>query len=134
LQYISPADLKSFGLIPELIGRFPVLAHLNPLDRSTLRLILSEPKNSLIKQYQKLFEMEDIALEFEDEVLDYIVDKAVEFKLGARGLRSICEAIMLDAMYDLPSQTEEVESTFKVTLAYAQEKLDKSGMNHLKVA
>lgn len=132
LQYVSPQDLKSFGLIPELIGRFPVLTYLNPLNRSALRRILTEPKNSLVKQYVKLFEMEEITLSFEKKVLDYIVDNAIEFKLGARGLRSICEAIMVDAMFELPSDKETKE--FKVTLSYAREKLKKSTLKKLKVA
>jgi ATP-dependent Clp protease ATP-binding subunit ClpX len=132
LQYISPPDLKKFGLIPELIGRFPVLTYLNPLDKNTLRRILTEPKNALIKQYIKLFEMENISLHFDKAVLDFIVEKAMEFKLGARGLRSICEAIMLDAMYDLPS--EEKVKEFSVSLSYAQEKIKKSALNKLKAA
>jgi len=123
LQYITPTDLKSFGLIPEIIGRLPVLTFLNPLDREALRNILTEPKNAIIRQYKKLFKMDDVKLEFEPEVLDFIVDKAVEFKLGARGLRSICEAIMLDVMYDLPSQGI---ATFTVTLDYAKQKLEKA--------
>lgn len=134
LHYVSPADLRSYGLIPELIGRFPVLTHLDPLKRDALKRILTEPKNSLIKQYKKLFAMENIEITFEEDVLDYIVDKAVEFKLGARGLRSICEAIMLEAMYEIPSSEEENKSEFVVRLDYARERLDKSGMNKLKVA
>jgi ATP-dependent Clp protease ATP-binding subunit ClpX len=132
LQYIAPQDLKSFGLIPELIGRLPVLTHLNPLDRETLRRILTEPKNSLIKQYVKLFEMDSVKLGFENEVLDYIVDKAVEFKLGARGLRSICEAIMIDAMFDIPSDPSQ--KAINISLNYAKEKMNKSSINKLKVA
>ena len=132
LQYVSPQDLKKYGLIPELIGRFPVLTYLNPLDAGTLRRILTEPKNALIKQYVKLFEMENIKLSFEKSVLDYIVEKAVEFKLGARGLRSICEAIMMDAMFELPSQPQESE--FKVTLRYAKQKIKKSSISKLKAA
>lgn len=132
LQYIAPQDLKSFGLIPELIGRLPVLTHLNPLDRETLRRILTEPKNSLIKQYVKLFEMDGVKLSFEDDVLDYIVEKAVEFKLGARGLRSICEAIMIDAMFDIPSDPSQ--KAINISLSYAKEKLNKSSINKLKVA
>ncbi len=131
LQYVSPQDLKSFGMIPEIIGRLPVLANLDPLDRTTLRNILTEPKNSIIKQYKKLFEIDGIELDFEDEALDYIVDKAVEFKLGARGLRSICENIMNDAMFDLPS--EEVHE-FSVTRKYAEEKIDKSSLQRLKAS
>lgn len=131
LQYVSPADLKSFGLIPELIGRLPVLTYLNPLDKAALRRILTEPKNSLIKQYIKLFEMDKVALSFDKAVLDLIVDKALEFKLGARGLRSICEAIMTDAMFEIPSLQEK---ELKITLRYATEKLQKSTLNKLKVA
>lgn len=132
LQYIAPQDLKSFGLIPELIGRLPVLTFLNPLNRDTLRRILTEPKNSLVKQYIKLFDIDGVSLSFEDSVLDYIVDKAVEFKLGARGLRTICEAIMTDAMFDTPSDKQIKE--FKITLRYAKEKMKKANVNKLKVA
>ncbi len=132
MQYVSPADLKTFGLIPELIGRLPVITFLMPLDRETLRLILTEPKNALIRQYQKLFDMENIKLTFEDALLDFIVEKALEFKLGARGLRGICEAIMLDAMFELPGAKNPKE--FEITLAYAQEKLSKATINQLKVA
>lgn len=132
LQYIAPQDLKSFGLIPELIGRLPVLTFLNPLNRDTLRRILTEPKNSLVKQYIKLFDIDGVSLSFEDSVLDYIVDKAVEFKLGARGLRTICEAIMTDAMFDIPSDKQIKE--FKITLRYAKEKMKKANVNKLKVA
>ncbi|MFM9052922.1 MAG: ATP-dependent Clp protease ATP-binding subunit ClpX [Bacteroidota bacterium] len=132
LQYISPADLKAFGLIPELIGRLPVLTYLDPLDKSTLRSILTEPKNALIKQYEKLFKLEGVKLEVDKGVLDFIVDKAFEFKLGARGLRSICEAILLDAMYDLPSSKQTKE--FQLTLSYAKEKFEKSNVNRLRVA
>ena len=131
-RYITPQDLKSFGLIPELIGRLPVLTYLNPLDREALQNILTEPKNSLLKQYKKLFEYEGVKLDFEPEVLDFIVDKAVEFKLGARGLRSICEAIMIDAMFDFPSKKDVKSLT--VTLDYAHEKFDKSDLKKLKVA
>ncbi len=132
LRYIAPQDLKSFGLIPELIGRFPVLTHLNPLDANSLRRILTEPKNALIKQYLKLFEIDDVELSFDKKVLDFIVVKAMEYKLGARGLRSICEAIMTDAMYDIPSDGKT--HTFKVTLAYAKEKFSKAEISQLKVA
>ncbi|MFT6845115.1 MAG: ATP-dependent Clp protease ATP-binding subunit ClpX [Flavobacteriales bacterium] len=132
LQYISPQDLKSFGLIPELIGRFPVLSHLNPLDAPTLRRILTEPHNALIKQYVKLFEMDNIQLSFDKKVFDYIVEKALEYKLGARGLRSICESIMTEAMYELPSQEDVTE--FKVTIAYAKKQFNKSEISKLKVA
>jgi len=131
LQYISPNDLKSFGLIPEIIGRLPVLTYLEPLDRETLRNILTEPKNSIIKQYVKLFEMDEIKLKFNNDTLEYIVDKAVEFKLGARGLRSICEAIIMDAMFELPSTEKK---TFTVTLKYAKEKLEKINAGNLHVA
>ena len=131
LQYISPQDLRSFGMIPEIIGRLPVLAYLNPLDRDTLRRILTEPKNSIIKQYIKLFDLDGIKLNFEEETLEYIVDKAVEFKLGARGLRSICENIMIDAMFHSPSEKPEKLS---ITLEYAQEKLDRSKISRLKAS
>jgi ATP-dependent Clp protease ATP-binding subunit ClpX len=131
LQYVNAPDLKSFGLIPELLGRLPVVTHLDPLDKTTLRSILTEPKNSLIRQYKKLFELEGIQLSFDLDVLDFMVDKAVEFKLGARGLRSICESILTDAMFELPSAKEE---KFHIELEYAQKKFDKSKMNLLKVA
>lgn len=133
LQYVSPQDLKSFGLIPELIGRLPVLTYLRPLDRDTLRRILSEPKNALIKQYKQLFKMDGTRLEFEEEVLNLIVDKALEFKLGARGLRGICEAIMTDIMYELPGEEKPVKQ-FTVTLDYALEKLKNARLSQLKVA
>jgi ATP-dependent Clp protease ATP-binding subunit ClpX len=133
LQYITPQDLKGFGLIPELIGRLPVLTHLKPLDKKALRQILTEPKNSLSKQYIKLFEMDGIRLTIDDEVLDYIVEKAIDFKLGARGLRSICETIMIDAMFDCPSQVEEGKE-FRLTLEYAQNKIENSTLQKLKVA
>ena len=123
MKYILPQDLKSFGLIPEIIGRLPVLTYLNPLDRKALRRILVEPKNSIVKQYQKLFEMDNIKLEFGEGVFDYIVDKAVEYKLGARGLRSIVESVVMDAMFEVPSK--HVDS-FTVTLEYAKAQLDKS--------
>ncbi len=132
LKYITAQDLKSFGLIPELIGRMPVLTHLDPLDRDALKQILTEPKNALVKQYHKLFEMEKVKLEFTQDALDYIVDKAVEFKLGARGLRSICEAIITDAMFELPSQTEVKH--LEVTKNYAEEKFERSKFKQLKVA
>ena len=131
MQYILPQDLKSFGLIPEIIGRLPVLTYLNPLDREALRKILVEPKNSIVKQYQKLFEMDGIKLKFDEEALDYIVDKAVEYKLGARGLRSIVEAVMMDAMFEIPS--EKVKS-FAVTLEYTKQQLDKSHLGQLETA
>lgn len=132
MQYITPTDLKGFGLIPELIGRLPVLTHLEPLDKGTLIRILKEPKNALIRQYEKLFEMENVKLKFEKDVFEFIVDKAIEFKLGARGLRSICEAILLDAMFEIPSGKNIKE--YEVTLAYAHEKLEKSNISKLKVA
>ena len=122
MQYVEPTDLKSFGLIPEIIGRLPVLTYLNPLDREALKRILTEPKNSIVKQYIKLFEMDGVALSFEPEALDFIVDKAVEFKLGARGLRSIVETVMMDAMFEVPTSGEK---EFVVTKAYAQEQIEK---------
>ena len=131
MQYILPQDLKSFGLIPEIIGRLPVLTYLNPLDREALRKILVEPKNSIVKQYQKLFEMDGIKLKFDEDALDYIVDKAVEYKLGARGLRSIVEAVMMDAMFEIPS--EKVKS-FTVTLEYTKQQLYKSHLGQLETA
>ena len=131
LQYIAPQDLKSFGLIPEIIGRLPILTYLEPLDRSALRRILTEPKNSIIKQYTKLFDMDAIELSFEENVLEYIVDKAIEFKLGARGLRSITETIMMDEMYEMPSKNEK---NLKVSLPYAQSKLERANINRLKKA
>ena len=133
LQYVAPQDLKSFGLIPELIGRMPILTFLKSLDKKTLRAILTEPKNAIIKQYKKLFEMDEIILSFEDRALDLIVDKAIEYKLGARGLRSICEAIMLDAMFDIPSDKNKKDN-LNITLAYAQEKLKKVSVKKLKAA
>ena len=131
LQYIAPQDLKSFGLIPEIIGRLPVLAYLNPLDRGTLRNILTEPKNSVIKQYKKLFKIDGIELDFEENAFEYIVDKAIEFKLGARGLRSICESIMNDAMFYSPS--EKIEK-LHITKAYAENKLERSNIQRLKAS
>lgn len=131
MQYILPQDLKSFGLIPEIIGRLPVLTYLNPLDREALRKILVEPKNSIVKQYQKLFEMDGIKLKFDEDALDYIVDKAVEYKLGARGLRSIVEAVMMDAMFEIPSA--KVKS-FAVTLDYTKKQLNKSHLGQLETA
>ena len=132
LQYIAPQDLKSYGLIPELIGRFPILTHLDPLSRSTLRKIITEPKNALIKQYVKLFEMDGIQLSFDSKTLDFIVDKAMEYSLGARGLRSIIEAILNDAMFELPSKPEIKK--LKVTLDYAEKHFDKSKLKKLKIA
>lgn len=129
LQYIIPKDLKDFGLIPEIIGRLPVLTHMDPLDAETLRSILTEPKNAIIKQYIKLFEMDDISFEISDEALDYIVEKAIEYNLGARGLRSLCETILTDAMFELPSMDEK---EFTVDKAYAVEKLSKAKINKLK--
>ena len=120
MQYIQPQDLRSFGLIPELIGRLPVLTYMEPLERKALRSILTEPKNSIIRQYECLMELDDIKLRFEDDVLEYIVDKAVEFKLGARGLRTICEAIMMDVMFDMPTDGEKV-----ITLDYAKSKIER---------
>lgn len=131
LKYINPTDIKSFGLIPELIGRFPVLTYLEPLEAKSLKRILTEPKNALIKQYTRLFEIDGIRLTFDAEVLDFIVEKAIEFKLGARGLRSICEAILNEAMYDLPSKKEK---EFKVEIAYAKAQFSKSKLARLKVA
>lgn len=131
LQYIAPQDLKSFGLIPEIIGRIPVLTYLEPLDRKALRSILTEPRNSLIKQYVKLFQLDDIELSFEEEALEFIVDKAIEFRLGARGLRAICENIMVDAMFDTPSQHV---STMKISLDYAHEKIDGASAVRLKAS
>lgn len=132
LQYVSPQDLKAFGLIPELIGRLPVLSYLKPLDKSALRLILTEPKNALIKQYQHLFKMEGITLKVEEDVLDLIVNKAIEFKLGARGLRGICEAIMVDLMYEAPSQKST--KTITINLDYALDKLKNARLTQLQVA
>ena len=126
MKYIQPQDLKSFGLIPEIIGRLPVLTYLSPLDRSALRNILTEPKNSIVKQYVRLFAMDGVELTFAPETLDYIVDKAVEYKLGARGLRSIVESIMIDAMFESPSKREK---TFTVTLDYAKAQLEKTDRN-----
>ncbi len=131
LQYIAPQDLRAFGLIPEIIGRLPVLSHLNPLDRDALRAILTEPKNALVKQYIKLFRMDNINLTFEDGVLDYIVDRAIEFKLGARGLRSICEAIMLDAMFEMPSADA---TDLQITIDYASHKLEIINLKVLKAS
>ena len=132
LQYITATDLKQFGLIPELIGRLPVLTHLDPLDKETLKMILTEPKNALTKQYQKLFRMEGIQVTFKEDALDYIVEKAMDFNLGARGLRSICEAIITDAMYELPSQKTIKE--FTVDRTYAEEKFEKSKFKQLTAA
>lgn len=129
MKYILPQDLKSFGLIPEIIGRLPVLTYLNPLDREALRSILVEPKNSIIKQYMKLFEMDGIKLSFDEDALDFIVDKATEYKLGARGLRSIVENVMMDAMFDVPSMKVK---KFNVTLDYTKKQLDKAHLQKLE--
>ncbi|HEX7585313.1 MAG TPA: ATP-dependent Clp protease ATP-binding subunit ClpX [Prolixibacteraceae bacterium] len=131
MQYISPQDLKSFGLIPEIIGRIPVLTYLEPLDRVALRSILTEPRNSLIKQYIKLFQLDDIELSFDEDALEFIVDKALEFKLGARGLRAICENIMVDAMFDTPSANV---NKMKISLEYAHEKIDIASSVRLKAS
>jgi len=131
LQYVAPQDLKSFGLIPEIIGRLPVLVHLDPLGKETLRSILTDPKNSVLKQYKKLFQLDNIELDFEEEALQYIVEQAIEFKLGARGLRSICENIMSDAMFETPSQKIE---KLTITKEYAQSKLDRAKIKRLKAS
>ena len=131
LKYIIPSDIRSFGLIPELIGRFPVLSYLDPLDQQALKRILTEPKNAIVKQYKRLFEMDNILLKFDKESLDFIVDKAIEYKLGARGLRSICEAILLDAMFDSPNSSEK---ELVITLNYAKNAFKKSKLAKLKVA
>ena len=131
LQYIIPKDLKDYGLIPEIIGRLPVLSYMNPLDKETLRLILTEPKNAIIKQYERLFTMDDIKLTFTDGALDYIVEKAIEYKLGARGLRSLCEAVLTDAMFDMPDGNEK---KLKVTKNYVENALKKSTLKKLKAA
>jgi ATP-dependent Clp protease ATP-binding subunit ClpX len=131
LKFVTQQDLKSFGLIPELIGRLPLLTYLNPLDKETLRKILTEPQNALVKQYKKLFEMEGIKLDFREEALDYIVEQAIVFNLGARGLRSICEAILTDAMFELPS--DKTVKTFEVTKEYAQRKFEHSSFYEVKL-
>ena len=131
MQYIQPQDLKSFGLIPELIGRLPILTYLKPLDRTALRRILVEPKNSIIRQYEKLFDMDKVKLKFTDEALDFIVDKAIEYKLGARGLRSIVESIMSNAMFEIPSTRKR---SFEVTADYARQQLDKAHVQRLASA
>jgi ATP-dependent Clp protease ATP-binding subunit ClpX len=132
LQYIAPQDLKSFGLIPELVGRLPVVTYLSPLDEKVLRLILTEPKNALVRQFIRLFELDGIKLTFQDAALDYIVEKAVEFKLGARGLRSIMEAILIDAMFEFPSARGSAE--LSISRSYAEEKLGKANLTRLRVA
>ena len=131
LQYVIPKDIKDFGLIPEIIGRLPVLTHMDPLDKETLRAILTQPKNALIKQYEKLFGMDDVTFTITDEALDYIVDKALEYKLGARGLRSLCEAILTDAMYDLPSSEEKI---LHIDLDYSHNALTKNLLKRLELA
>ena len=134
LQYIAPQDLKSYGLIPEIIGRLPVLTYLNPLDHAALRNILTQPKNALTKQYQKLLSMDGVQVTFEDEALDYIVDKALEYKLGARGLRGLMEAVMTDLMYEIPTKKKEGPQAITITKAYAQEKLERADLYRLKNA
>jgi ATP-dependent Clp protease ATP-binding subunit ClpX len=131
LQYIIPKDIKDFGLIPEIIGRLPVLTHMDPLDKETLRSILTEPKNALIKQYEKLFAMDDVKFSISNDALDFIVDKALEYKLGARGLRSLCEAILTDAMYDLPSSNEK---TLNIDKDYTEDALGKNLLKRLEIA
>jgi ATP-dependent Clp protease ATP-binding subunit ClpX len=131
LQYIIPKDIKDFGLIPEIIGRLPVLTHMDPLDKETLRSILTEPKNALIKQYEKLFAMDDVKFSMSNDALDFIVDKALEYKLGARGLRSLCEAILTDAMYDLPSSNEK---TLNIDKEYTEDALGKNLLKRLEIA
>ena len=131
MQYIAPQDLKSFGLIPEIIGRLPILTYLNPLDREALRKILTEPKNSIIKQYIKLFEMDGVKLVFQPEVFDFVVDKAIEYKLGARGLRSIVETIMMDVMFDIPSMKIK---EYELTLDYARQQMEKTNLSRLQNA
>jgi ATP-dependent Clp protease ATP-binding subunit ClpX len=131
LRYVAPQDLRAYGMIPEIVGRLPIVTHLDPLDKKALRAILTEPKNALVKQYTKLFKMDNVELTFADGVLDFIVDKAVEFKLGARGLRSICEAIMLDAMYETPSVGKD---ELVITIDYASRKLERIDMKVLKAS
>ena len=131
LQYVIPKDIKDFGLIPEIIGRLPVLTHMDPLDKATLRSILTDPKNALIKQYTKLFKMDDVEFTIEEAALDFIVDKALEYKLGARGLRSLCEAILTDAMYDLPSSEE---TQLHIDKSYTEEALNKNLLKRLEMA
>lgn len=132
LQYVSPNDLRSFGLIPELIGRLPVLVHLDPLGKDALKAILTEPKNALLKQYQKIFDLENIKLTFADDALDFMVEKAMEYNLGARGLRSICEAIMTDAMYEMPSATDT--DSFEIDRLYCEDKFSKTNIEKLMAA
>ena len=126
MQYVMPQDVKSYGLIPELVGRLPVLTYMEPLSKEALRSILTEPKNAIVKQYERLFEMDGVKLSFDEAALDYIVDKAMEFKLGARGLRSICEAVMMDTMFEIPSSGER---KFVVTLDYAKRKVEKTNFS-----
>ena len=133
LKYIAPQDLKSFGLIPEIVGRLPILTYLKPLDKVALRNILVQPKNAITKQYQKLLAMDGVELVFEDAALDYIVDKAIEFKLGARGLRSLTETIMMDLMYEIPSQKDEIKH-FVVTKQLAEQKLENADTMRLRSA
>jgi len=133
LEFVNPTDLKTFGLIPELIGRFPVLTYLNPLDAKALKRIITEPKNALMKQYVRLFEIDGVELKFDNDVLDFIVEKAIDFKLGARGLRSICEAILTEAMYDIPSKKDEMKE-YRVTLDYAKSQFARSKMAKMKAA
>ncbi|PLX12054.1 MAG: ATP-dependent Clp protease ATP-binding subunit ClpX, partial [Marinilabiliales bacterium] len=132
LKYISPADLKKFGLIPEIVGRLPILSYLNPLDEHALKRILTEPKNAIVKQFTKLFDMDEIELNFTDKALDYVVEKTIEFKLGARGLRSIIEAILMDAMFELPSDSKSSKLT--ITPSYAKKKFNKASLSKLRVA
>ena len=134
LKYIAPQDLKSFGLIPEIVGRLPILTYLKPLDKAALRRILIEPKNAITKQYQKLLAMDGIELVFDDEALDFIVDKAIEFKVGARGLRSLTETIMMDIMYEIPSRTDQSNTRFVVTKQLAEQKLNKADTMRLRSA
>jgi ATP-dependent Clp protease ATP-binding subunit ClpX len=131
LKFVNAQDLKSFGLIPELLGRLPVVTYLDPLDKATLKLILTEPKNALIKQYKKLFALEEIELKIDEDVLEFMVDKAMEFKLGARGLRSICESMLTDAMFELPSSDKK---EFILSLEYAAQKFEHAKLSVLKVA
>ncbi len=131
LQYIIPKDLKEFGLIPEIIGRLPVLSYMNPLDAKTLRAILTEPKNAITKQYKKLFDIDGIKLTFTNDALDYIVEKAVEYRLGARGLRSLCESVLTDAMFEMPSDDTK---KLRITLSYAKRKLSKTTLQKLRAA
>jgi ATP-dependent Clp protease ATP-binding subunit ClpX len=134
LQYVTPQDVKNYGLIPELVGRLPVVVHLDPLDREALRRILTEPRNALVRQYEQLFAMEGITLHFTPEAIDFIADKALEYKLGARGLRSLCEAILTDAMFDLPSAGEPADRRMEIDRPYAEEKLERSRIGRLRAA